>query len=84
MKMLSYDLYRARYSAPNGTVANVVLSDLDRNFQTFQLALLTGKGWKKANITIAVRLEVTCSPSNGALAKLVYHDLDLHFQDHEI
>ena len=41
--MLKYDFYSGWYLPSNGTVANVVLHDLDLNFegQTFQVAILT-------------------------------------------
>ena len=34
----------------------------------------------RSNITIAIRYEVSCLPTNGATANVVHHDLDLHFQ----
>ena len=69
----------------NGTNSNVVLCDHSLNFQgqTFQVAILTSKRSKNANITIAIRLEVRYLQSNDATANVV-HDLDLHFQGHEI
>ena len=41
----------------NGTIANIVLHDIDLNYQgeTFQVAILTSKRWKNANVTIVIR-----------------------------
>ena len=70
----------------NLTISNVVLHDLSLNFKgkTFQLAILTSKRSKNANITIAIRLEVRYLQTNGANTNAVHHDLDLHCQGHEI
>ena len=41
----------------DGPISNVLLNDLDLNFQgqTLQVAILTNKPWINANITIAIR-----------------------------
>ena len=65
---------------------NVLLNDHDLNFQdqTFRLAILTGIGWKNANITIANGLEVMYLPSNCFTANIVRRDFDVHFQGYEV
>ena len=87
MNVLSIRLFLAiaMLQEMNGSISNVVLHDLDLNFQgqTFQVAILTSTFSKNANITIAIRLEVRNLPSNGATANVVNHDLDLFFQGHE-
>ena len=56
-KMLKYDFFRGRYLPSNEAIANVVLYDLDLNFQgqIVQVYILASKRWKNANITIANR-----------------------------
>ena len=46
--MFNYDFHRGWHLPSNGTIANVVLHDLDRTFQgqTFQVPILTSKRWK--------------------------------------
>ena len=63
--------------------ANVVVDDLDLNFQgqTFQVNNLRNKCWKiQALIAIVVIYEVKYLPSIGATANVVRRDLDLHFK----
>ena len=56
-KNVCYDFYGGLYSPSHGIIANVVLGDLDLNFQrqTVQFAILTSIGRKIANATIAIR-----------------------------
>ena len=48
--------FRGWYLAANGTIANVVYHQLNLYFQghTFQVAIVTSKGWQNANVTIAI------------------------------
>ena len=68
-----------------GTIAYVVLHNLDLNFQsqTFQVATFTSKCWKNATNTVAVRSQVKYLPSNGAAANIVDRDRELHFKINE-
>ena len=52
--MLRYHFYRDWYFSLNGTIANVVLHDLDLNFQgqTFQVAILKSKCWKMQRLLL--------------------------------
>ena len=63
----------------NGTIVNVVLHDLDLNFQgqTLQVAILTSKCWKIQTLLLpSDRKSGTC---HGASVNVVNHDLDLQF-----
>ena len=57
------------FSLLNGIIANVVVNDLDLNFQyqTFQVFIYI-------NRTFAIRYDVRYLPSNGATANVVSHD----------
>ena len=46
---------------------------------TFVFANISLMVRDRANITIAIRYEVTYLPSNGTTASVVHHDLDIHF-----
>ena len=82
--MLKYEVYTVTYLPMNWSLGS--LRDLSLNFQrqTFQLAMLTSKRSKNANITIAIRQEVRYLQSNGVTANAVHHDLVLNLQGHEI
>ena len=69
-----YDFYADRYLSSNGITANVVVNDLDPNFQgqIFQFAILTSIGLTNPTITIANRKEAGYLPS-----------YDLLFHSHE-
>ena len=77
--------FRGWYLPSNGTIVNVLLRNLNHNFQdqTFQVAILKSKAWENVNITIAIGQVVRYLPSNGTTANVVHHDLDLHFQGRE-
>ena len=53
-KYAPYDFYASWYSLSNCITANVVLNDLELNFQgqTFQFAILTSIGWKMQTLIL--------------------------------
>ena len=73
-------LYKGWYLPSNDTIANVVLHDLDLNFQgqTFQVDILTSKGLKYIHYYWhQIRRYLS---SNGATASVLHNDLDLQFK----
>ena len=78
--MLKYDFYRGWYLPSNGTIAEVVLHELDLNFQGDKFeALIYQKQWELLQKCIIWLLH-RYSPLNGIIVNVLLCDLDLHFQ----
>ena len=70
--------YWDQYLLSTRTIVNVVLCDLDLNFQgqTFQVTILTSKSWNKSKHSYCHQLRSQVY----AIADVVHHDIDSHFQ----
>ena len=68
------------YSSSNGIIFNIVLRDLDLNFegQNFEISLPRKR--RELSQECAVFYKDWCSSSNGTVVNVALCDLDLHFQ----